>query len=120
MRCFWLGLNTDCNDILTEIITDAGICYTFNLLDRKDMFKDEMYVERLRLNSCPISFFYSGRYSEVQNVKVNKSESLYPYSVAFPGVKNSLLVAMQLPETKSGCLVSGFKVSSLCFYYKSQ
>lgn len=44
MRCFWLGVETKCFEIVTDIITDIGMCYTFNILDRKDMFKDEMYV----------------------------------------------------------------------------
>lgn len=46
-RCTWLGATVGCNNIFTEIITDKGICYAFNLIDRKEMFRDETYVKEI-------------------------------------------------------------------------
>lgn len=41
--CRWLGVEKRCAELFTEIITDEGICYSFNLLDRKEMFRNETF-----------------------------------------------------------------------------
>ncbi|KAL1488765.1 hypothetical protein ABEB36_014564 [Hypothenemus hampei] len=38
--CFWMGRK--CNDLVFPIITDEGICFTFNMLDRRDIFSDNV------------------------------------------------------------------------------
>lgn len=36
--CFFRGLKVDCGKIFKKILTDAGFCYTFNILDHKEIF----------------------------------------------------------------------------------
>lgn len=41
--CIWRNkLGHTCDEYLKEVITEEGFCYTFNLLDSKDVFKEDM------------------------------------------------------------------------------
>jgi len=37
-KCYWGGNVTSCSEIFTSVLTDAGLCYTFNILSAKEMF----------------------------------------------------------------------------------
>uniref|UniRef100_A0A6P7F3S2 Uncharacterized protein LOC114324480 n=1 Tax=Diabrotica virgifera virgifera TaxID=50390 RepID=A0A6P7F3S2_DIAVI len=39
-RCSYMGQSVDCRAVFDPIITDDGICYSFNILDKSDLFKD--------------------------------------------------------------------------------
>lgn len=43
-ECKWMGDEFNCSDIFTPLVTDEGICYTFNMLDRNELFREDMYV----------------------------------------------------------------------------
>lgn len=43
-KCVAQDQGYDCKIVLTEIITNMGICYTYNILDSPLMFRDEVYV----------------------------------------------------------------------------
>ena len=40
--CVWSYDETKCSEIFTEVITEEGICYTFNMLDEKDIFRSKV------------------------------------------------------------------------------
>nr|XP_008193548.2 PREDICTED: pickpocket protein 28 [Tribolium castaneum] len=42
MECDFMGVTYDCKNILTPVITDQGICYSFNILDRGLIFTDHV------------------------------------------------------------------------------
>ena len=37
--CRWRSKTENCSKIFTEVITEEGICYTFNVLDGKELFR---------------------------------------------------------------------------------
>ena len=39
-QCSFQGIKYPCEDLLTETITNLGVCYTFNSLDESDVFRD--------------------------------------------------------------------------------
>ncbi|XP_072375957.1 pickpocket protein 28-like, partial [Diabrotica undecimpunctata] len=43
MRCEYIGIAYDCNKIFKPVITDEGLCYTFNMLDRSEIFQNNVY-----------------------------------------------------------------------------
>ncbi|CAH1116192.1 unnamed protein product [Phaedon cochleariae] len=40
--CEYMGDIFDCSRLFKPIITDEGICYTFNMLDRSEIFRNDM------------------------------------------------------------------------------
>lgn len=38
--CSWRGVLKKCSKLFTEVITDEGICYTFNMLNHNDLLTD--------------------------------------------------------------------------------
>lgn len=39
--CLYRGLNENCEDFFHEIVTEEGICYTFNALDGEEIYREE-------------------------------------------------------------------------------
>jgi acid-sensing ion channel, other len=39
--CQWNNVVYGCDHLLTEIITEEGVCYTFNVLNSSDFYKEE-------------------------------------------------------------------------------
>ena len=61
--CFWRNYHFDCSALFTEVITEEGFCYTFNMLDRKELFRTDVID----------SYFYS------LYQKMNFTDSRYEY-----------------------------------------
>ena len=40
--CSQKAVYVSCNETLTELLTDSGICFTFNIIDSTELFRDEM------------------------------------------------------------------------------
>lgn len=40
-KCSWLYNSDDCEDDFKTIITEEGICFTFNALNSQDVYTDE-------------------------------------------------------------------------------
>lgn len=42
LYCKWRNSYVSCSDYFTEILTEEGVCYTFNALDFSEVFREEM------------------------------------------------------------------------------
>ncbi|KAK4874086.1 hypothetical protein RN001_013446 [Aquatica leii] len=42
-QCKWLNENRTCSDLFTPVLTEEGICFTFNMLDREELFTDDVF-----------------------------------------------------------------------------
>ncbi|KAG5865225.1 hypothetical protein JTB14_020373 [Gonioctena quinquepunctata] len=40
--CYFMGKEVECEDLFVPIVLDDGICYTFNMLNREDLFKEDV------------------------------------------------------------------------------
>jgi amiloride-sensitive sodium channel len=41
-NCSFLNVDQECGWVFTPIITEVGICYTFNMLDRSYIYKEDV------------------------------------------------------------------------------
>ncbi|XP_048520025.1 pickpocket protein 28 isoform X2 [Dendroctonus ponderosae] len=118
--CIWRKLPRKCEDLFTPIITDEGICYTFNMLDRNDLFKENV-VQFKNFMTNPAKKKSSWKVEEGyvdqpvnhhQGIKLD--EETYPWRANFAGVKNAFEVTLVTnkddlnPVCKNG--IHGFKV----------
>lgn len=39
-RCFFRNQMTPCTDMFQMVMTDEGLCYTFNMLDPRELYRD--------------------------------------------------------------------------------
>ncbi|XP_073846602.1 pickpocket protein 28-like [Musca autumnalis] len=46
--CLWFGNVTPCDDLLTKVYTDEGICFTFNSLKATDLYRDIVVRSQMR------------------------------------------------------------------------
>lgn len=113
--CVFRTYNGDCNEIFQEIVTDDGLCFTFNSLTPDALFADSVNDDMMS-NSNMTGIFnrwtLEDGYSDIDNAKNNVF--LYPYRVLNTGAKAGLKVALQLKENDMEYLcrgpVQGFKV----------
>lgn len=41
-HCFFEGLHIECDSFFTKIITNYGVCYTFNILNASEIYKEDV------------------------------------------------------------------------------
>ncbi|KAF5291426.1 hypothetical protein FQR65_LT01737 [Abscondita terminalis] len=109
-QCKWLNENRTCSDLVTPVLTEEGICFTFNMLDR-----DELFTENV---------FHSGSFSQhgVKTLKWSLEKGYadelgletFPRRAVASGQKAcfSLLMTMYEPDLDYLCkgAVQGFKI----------
>lgn len=99
-----------CHDHFTKIITDEGVCYTFNMLDESDVFHRDTMEATLRFprNGKQSDWFLDKDY-ESMNLKV------YPHRVIGAGLLAGLSVQLRMKKSNlnPGCKggIQGFRLS---------
>lgn len=98
-----------CEKLFSKLITDEGICHTFNMLDAKELFEEKM--------DSSLQFPVVGLKSEWFLDKDYASEKLkvYPHRVIGHGVKSGLAVELKVKksEMNPGCKrgIRGFRLA---------
>lgn len=101
---------SDCKKHFFKVITDEGVCYTFNLLDHSDMFNENIVDMAFRLpqNGKKSDWFLEKEY-ESMKLKV------YPHRVIGSGLQAGLSVelTMNAADLNPGCKrgLQGFRLS---------
>ncbi|KAL3273933.1 hypothetical protein HHI36_015357 [Cryptolaemus montrouzieri] len=89
-HCKYGGIKLPCEDFLQPIITDEGLCYSFNMFDVRDIYSD---VNKMKYLSegirNPVWDIDDGYPKELI-----KNEEIYPYRSLSSGAKNSLVVVL--------------------------
>ncbi|KAK9709693.1 Amiloride-sensitive sodium channel [Popillia japonica] len=98
--CLWQSQNETCVTLFNPILTEEGICYTFNMLDRDEIFTNEVYHNKdfQKVNEDSKGWNLENGYED--------SEDLYsfPKRAMTAGAKAGLTILIKGP-------VQGFKVS---------
>lgn len=80
--CKWRNQISDCGSFFTETITEEGFCYTFNVLDSSELFKEDILAPDfvyLKNNKTSTNWTLEKGY------QTTDSET-YPYRVLGPGM----------------------------------
>ncbi|XP_072382227.1 pickpocket protein 28-like [Diabrotica undecimpunctata] len=99
--CLYMGESIECNDFFIPIITDEGVCYTFNMLDRKDIFKDNVvhYDDYHKID-------FNSTWSVEDGYPKNSGQDVYPRRALLAGADNALqlFITQNINDTDYLCL----------------
>ncbi|EFA05007.2 Pickpocket protein 28-like Protein [Tribolium castaneum] len=107
--CYYMGESFGCDELFTPIITDEGICYSFNILDRKDMFRKNVlwYKNYQDVTSEPLKY-------DIDLGYLTPAVTTYPSRALLSGADNSLQVSFQHVQQNTDFLCNkyyqGFRV----------
>ncbi|KAK5640255.1 hypothetical protein RI129_011066 [Pyrocoelia pectoralis] len=89
-ECLWIGRNCtgSIRSLFTPIITQDGICYSFNLLDRNDIFRDD--VAHNYYNSRNIPNQRSSNWSLEKGYGDELDQDAMPRRTFIPGIVGGL------------------------------
>ncbi|XP_056634912.1 pickpocket protein 28-like [Diorhabda sublineata] len=107
-KCKYMGYVENCSEIFTPIITDEGICYSFNILDRDQLFKDTV-VHYKDFHKTKKS-----NWSIVHGYSLNDEAITYPrralYAGAIFSLEGVLTVKDEDLDYSCGSSIQGFKI----------
>lgn len=101
----------NCDQLFSEILTDAGLCYTFNQMSSKDVYK----VQKLA-DDFPTVDNFQVSYWHLVDFSMNDSQELrnisYPYKMRNAGTGFEMWVKIPKMENDFLCsdLLEGFKI----------
>ncbi|ERL89696.1 hypothetical protein D910_07059, partial [Dendroctonus ponderosae] len=109
-QCKYTLLNGSCYDFFTPILTEEGLCYTFNMLDRTELLKNNVFL--------PGDYMNHGRKSEGWNLEdgypASASISTYPRRAMSAGFTSGFLLLLRAYEQDLDYIckgpVQGFKI----------
>ncbi|RZC40060.1 ASC domain containing protein [Asbolus verrucosus] len=85
-ECMYLGEHTNCRSLFTPIITDEGVCYTFNMLNRSEIFRENV----MQYKKYHWSWYKSNNWSVENGYTEDAGMSVYPRRALFAGAANGL------------------------------
>lgn len=91
--CKWRNEQFSCPETFSKILTEEGICYTFNNLDQSEIFREENLHSDFRYIE---SKFQSKDWSVEKGYSINATLSSYPERVQTAGARTGLTVIIPL------------------------
>ncbi|XP_068913463.1 pickpocket protein 28-like [Tenebrio molitor] len=92
-NCSFLNVDQDCGWVFTPIITEVGICYTFNMLDRSYIYKEDVVHFKNNLTVGPKS-----KWTLQHGYDKDAGLDPYPLRAYLAGVKNGLQFNIETPR----------------------
>ncbi|XP_063916764.1 pickpocket protein 28-like [Zophobas morio] len=107
--CKYLGRNYNCSDLFTPILTDVGICYTFNLMDRSQILSD-LVTHHKNFHKTDASDDWTIEHG----YKASAGLNTYPRRALYAGVPYGLDIKLKVHmddlDSTCGALIKGFMV----------
>ncbi|CAH1100668.1 unnamed protein product [Psylliodes chrysocephalus] len=92
LSCVFLDSQESCQKLFHPIIADQGICYTFNMLDRKYIYNENVVLDKKYhfLNQSTLGWTVDKGYQTDRKGR----DSNYPYRALLSGAENALQITM--------------------------
>uniref|UniRef100_A0A6P7FUN5 Pickpocket protein 28-like n=1 Tax=Diabrotica virgifera virgifera TaxID=50390 RepID=A0A6P7FUN5_DIAVI len=113
--CVWMGKDFDCNNIFRPIVTDEGLCYTFNMLEPKDIFNDISFIPEF--DHKPEYPTFSHQWSVDYGYAPDAGVDTYPRRALLAGSTNSLVVNMYINPNDIDYACTSFQGFQVCVIY---
>ncbi|KAG4070463.1 hypothetical protein HA402_005695 [Bradysia odoriphaga] len=111
MLCKFRNKMEYCDDYFEEVLTDEGLCFTFNMINSKELYREGISSDFLQRNRNVAS---SWDLTSGYNQTVAHEPQMYPYRVLAAGSRGGLFVLLRLYEENLDYIckgpVQGFKI----------
>lgn len=104
--CKWRNIIVECDKIFTEILTDQGFCYTFNILDYQEVFHEKLNKDFSYDQESNSSWTLNGGYT-------SNDLNLYPWPIIsqeFDALRVVLMTIDQDTDYVCQGSLQGFKI----------
>ncbi|XP_022916751.1 pickpocket protein 28-like [Onthophagus taurus] len=112
MSCTWQDRNETCDTLFYKMLSEEGICYTFNMLNRDAIYTNEVFHNKdfLDHNREPTDWTLESGYTSLED-----DEETYPFRVVTAGAKAGITILLKANENDLDYVcrgpVQGFKVA---------
>ncbi|KAF2892978.1 hypothetical protein ILUMI_13195 [Ignelater luminosus] len=113
-KCFWMGkdFSKNIDSLFTPVITNEGICYSFNLLDRSEMFTetvDNDFYENFLIPHVPPT-----KWSIEKGYQADSDLRSFPYRSVMSGLQGGLELTLLVNSSNldyfCGDTLQGYKI----------
>ncbi|XP_065161255.1 pickpocket protein 28-like [Atheta coriaria] len=91
IKFVWMGEKIDYSAVFTPILTDTGICYTFNMLDRRELFNPVIKPFKNYLHHDRSA---QGHWSLENGYSKDEEKDTFPRRALFSGAKNGMDITL--------------------------
>ncbi|KAK9883359.1 hypothetical protein WA026_001534 [Henosepilachna vigintioctopunctata] len=108
--CWWMDRPIRCEDIMVPVMTDEGLCYSFNMYDSRDIYSDENTMSYFEERNRDLHWDPDNGY------KLHKVDDVFPRPSFLSGSENSLVAVFytRIDEVNYACrnfALQGIRVS---------
>lgn len=95
-KCLLTGdRDIKCDTLFTQLLTDAGLCYTFNQMGSTEIYNVDLLADDFQ----KVGAFYVSHRDIIDNGNMSETNLSYPYKMANAGT--GLEINMWIPETEN-------------------
>ncbi|CAG9863465.1 unnamed protein product [Phyllotreta striolata] len=95
--CTWMGEKMSCREIFRPIVTDEGLCYTFNMLENDDIFSNVSFVPNFNHPTASDGLYSNTKLWSVDNGYSDDAPvHTYPRRALLSGYTNALVVNLKI------------------------
>lgn len=129
--CRWNGRFYFCDKIFDFVATDEGICYQFNGLRPKDIYRDERFISYVDPDVVDFQNYFDANLTRLNEISgnwsldtgyVNQGQNSYPQRTVVTSVQKGFFAFLQGMEHnydyECRSFKQGYKVRRLCTYTK--
>ncbi|XP_068914027.1 pickpocket protein 28-like isoform X2 [Tenebrio molitor] len=102
-RCELFGRTRNCSELFVPTLTEEGLCYTFNMLSREDLFVSNLFNYK-DFYEGKRTYGWAGQHGYLKGVEMHT----YPARALLSGADNPLRVTLKISKAEDFLLCRSF------------